>query len=157
MSVTAPADALAKWNEDKEEIVRLKHAIEYQRERIEELARLNAELLFQAQHYKAIADAKADLADYNFRGWQECRAQFVSFAAIGATAARSVADLVNAAQDFVASRPAPVSVNSENPAASIDEAAARVGEMISGPPDDVDPVPAFLTEPHITQLPEVRP
>lgn len=165
----APDQALQGWRDQIENNGRLLQTIEDQRRQIEELARLNHEVLFEAGRYKTLAEiAEADAA-YQKHVADHRGAALEALAGVAHDMARQLTSFAGRCIDAARIDPRPTTALPTTPSPAQPAAPSapprppvekpRPAAMTSHEDETTD-LPMFLTggaDRHVTPLPEVRP
>lgn len=171
-TINTPDQIARQWRDDLEEIRRLENVIADRDDRIDELGRINSQVLFEAQRFKALYDATASERDYLLRAVEVLRAKLGAISGVAADVAGTIANLSSMAVDAAAARPEPLPPP-QPPAPPVRRPVpADLPKPTPVLADDDDPLPIFLTggaEPRLdgsaprtrafcrTPMPEVRP
>lgn len=152
--ITTPDDAFKAWRDQIAENDRLRRIIVVREEQIADLAKLNHEVLFEAQRYKSISDAVTSERDYLLRSNELYRAKLEATASVANDVAATVANLSSMALDAAAARPEPIPAPPKQDAPLIPRPTQRdLPKPKSSIEDEHIDLPVFLRTP----LPEVRP
>lgn len=138
-----PDQAVQKWRDQIEENDRLQHVIKDREAQVEELARLNAQALFEARRYCALYNATFD-ETHALRARCELLAGSISALSIvaeqSANSLFQTIDLARAAAAEPTPKPEP----------------EKLPDLAPAPADDpIDPPPLFLQDGHKTPLPDL--
>lgn len=143
--ITTPDQVARQWHDDLEEIRRLDNVIADRDDRIEEMGRINSQVLFEAQRFKALYEATASERDYLLRAVEVLRAKFGAISSVAADVAGTIANLSSMAVDAAAARPEPIPP--QPPAAPVKR--PLPSDLPKPAPvlvdDDDEPLPIFLT------------
>lgn len=161
-----PDQALQQWRDQIEENTRLQHAIADRDVQVEKLGRLNHDVLFEANRYKALYEAVTSERDYLQRKSMALQSRLEAVAGVAAGVARTIEDVADMALLAATSEPPVIPPTPADPVApptpaEPDPAPAPTAEEV--PPDPLtDPaleLPSFLTSKgdHATPLPQVVP
>lgn len=138
-----PDQAVQRWRDQIEENNRLRHHIADCDARIEELARLNHQALFEANRYQSLYSIEADRRDYAERRVAMLEGQIKAIALVSEQASQALRQVAYATIEAATAEPPPAPPREPPPAAH---------SPISD--DPIEPPPAFVSKPHATPLPE---
>lgn len=173
-TITTPDQIARQWHSDLEEIQRLENVIADRDDRIDELGRINSEVLFEARRFKELYAAVASERDYLLRAVEVLRAKLGAISGVAADVAGTIANLSSMAVDAAAARPEPIPPP-QPPASPVKRplpADLPKPAPVLADADDDEPLPIFLkggAEPRLdgsaprtrafcrTPMPEVRP
>lgn len=146
-TINTPDQIARQWRDDLEEIQRLEHVIADRDDRIDELGRINSQVLFEAQRFKALYEATTSERDYLLRAVEVLRAKLGAIAGVAADVAGTIANLSSMAVDAAAARPEPLTP--PQPAAPpikrpVPADLPKPAPVLADDEDD-DPLPIFLT------------
>lgn len=153
-----PDQAVQKWRDQIEENNRLQHVIADRDDHVEELARLNAQALFEASRYKALYDAMACERDYLQRFNAELRAKLTAVATVANEVAHTIEMLGTMAVLAATTEPPPAVPQTSPQPAELGPAPARAeAPAVSHVPIEDEPMdlPMFLQAADHPLLPRI--